>query len=149
MIVGYLGEIPFVTSRDYLVTFDDYQRQGEGRWAKHEIVNNKPVLEFLGPDLEEISFRISLRRDHGIEPEALLKQLRKMRDTGQAVPLVLGSKVIGEAIKTQILKAPYANNVGLWVLTRINESVKHWAGGNLYSVDVDVTISEYAGRATL
>ncbi len=149
MIVGYLGEIPFVTSRDYLVTFDDYQRQSEGRWAKHEIVNNKPILEFLGPDLEEISLKISLRRDHGIEPEMLLKKLRKMRDTGQPIPFVLGSKVIGEAIKTKIIKAPFANNVGLWVLTRISESVKHWAGGNLYSVDVEITLSEYAGRATV
>lgn len=146
MIVGYLGEIPFVASRDYLVTFDDYRRAGDGRWAKHDIVNSKPVLEFLGPDLEEITFKISLRRDHGVEPEVLLKKLREMRDTGKAVPLVLGSKVIGEAIQTKIIKAPYANNVGLWVLTRISESVKHWAGGNIYAVDVDITIQEYAGR---
>lgn len=149
MIVGYLGEIPFVTSRDYLITFDDYQRQGEGRWAKHEVVNNKPMLEFLGPDLEEISLKISLRRDHGINPEELLKKLRMMRDTGQAVPLVLGSKVIGEVVKSKIIKAPFANNIGLWVLTRISESVKHWAGGNIYSVDIEITLSEYAGRATV
>ena len=33
MLVGYMGNIPFITSRRYLMTIDDYERNSEGRWA--------------------------------------------------------------------------------------------------------------------
>ena len=140
MIVGYMGSIPFVTSRKYLQTFDEYQRNSEGRWAKHDIIGQKPVLEFLGPDTEKISMKIQLRRDHGVNPEATLNQLRQMRDTGEAFPLVLGSKVIGR------LPEGTGQEAALWVLKGVTEDVKHWAGGNMYIVDATVTLEEHAGR---
>lgn len=144
MIVGYMGDIMFVTSRNYLMTFDDYARSSEGRWAKHDIIGQKPVLEFLGPDTEKISMKIQLRRDHGVNLENVLKRLREMRDTGETFPLVLGSKVIGNLIKKFVLKQPVTP--GLWVLKGLNEDAKHWAGGNLYIVDATVTLEESPGR---
>ena len=144
MIVGYMGDIMFVTSRQYLITFDDYSRNAEGRWAKHDIIGQKPVLEFLGPDTEKISMKIQLRRDHGVNVETMLRRLREMRDTGEVFPLVLGSKVIGNLIKKYILKQSVTP--GLWVLKGLSEDVKHWAGGNLYIVDATVTLEEYSGR---
>lgn len=146
MIVGYMGSIPFVTSRQYLLTFDDYSRMSEGRWAKHDIIGSKPVLEFLGPDTESITMKIQLRRDHGVSPEKILKQLRSMRDQGEVFPLVIGSKVVGEAIKSLLLKQDIGINTGLWILKNIGETVTHWAGGNIYAVDVSITIEEYSGR---
>lgn len=134
----------FVTSRQYLITFDDYSRNAEGRWAKHDIIGQKPVLEFLGPDTEKISMKIQLRRDHGVNVENMLRRLREMRDTGEAFPLVLGSKVIGNLIKKYIFKQSVTP--GLWVLKGLSEDVKHWAGGNLYIVDATVTLEEYSGR---
>lgn len=146
MIVGYMGSIPFVTSRSYLVTFDDFSRNSEGRWAKHGIIGGKPVLEFLGPDTENISMKIRLRRDHGVNPEDILKKLREMRDTGEVFPLVLGSKVIGDMITSFITKQPFGSNRGLWVLKGISEVVTHWSGGNASYVDATITLEEYAGR---
>ena len=146
MIVGYMGSIPFVTSRKYLQTFDEYQRNSEGRWAKHDIIGQKPVLEFLGPDTEKISMKIQLRRDHGVNPEATLNQLRQMRDTGEAFPMVLGSKVIGNLLKSFWKNSPFGGSSGLWVLKGVTEDVKHWAGGNMYIVDATVTLEEHAGR---
>ena len=146
MIVGYIGKIPFITSREYLLTFDDYERNSEGRWAKHDIVGGKPVLEFLGADTEKISMNIQLRRDHGVSCENILKQLRAMRDSGEAFSLVLGSKVIGDLLQSLILKQPFGSSSGLWVLKGLTENVKHWAGGNLYCVDATVTLEEYSGR---
>ena len=134
----------FVTSRQYLITFDDYSRNAEGRWAKHDIIGQKPVLEFLGPDTEKISMKIQLRRDHGVNVETMLRRLREMRDTGEVFPLVLGSKVIGNLIKKYILKQSVTP--GLWVLKGLSEDVKHWAGGNLYIVNATVTLEEYSGR---
>ena len=146
MIVGYMGDIPFITSRRYLQTFDDYQRNSEGRWAKHNIIGQKPSLEYLGPDTEKISMKISLRRDHGVNPESVLNQLRQMRDTGEVFPLVLGSKVIGNLLTSIWKDSPFGTSTGLWVLKGVTEDVKHWAGGNLYIVDATVTLEEYAER---
>ncbi len=146
MIVGYMGNIPFITSRSYLQTFYDYQRKSEGRWAKHNIIGQKPVIEFLGPDTEEVSMKIQLRRDHGVNPENTLNQLREMRDTGEAFPLVLGSKIIGNLLKRVWKNSPFGTSTGLWVLKSVTEDVKHWAGGNPYIVDATVTLEEYTGR---
>lgn len=144
MIVGYMGDVPFITSRQVLLTFDDFGRNSEGRWAKHELVGQKPVLEFLGPDTEVITMKIMLRRDHGINPEKVLTKLRQMRDTGEVFPLVLGSRVIRNNIKA-LMKKGVAPGAGLWILRSVGESVTHWAGGNPYIVEVSVTLEEYPG----
>ena len=146
MIVGYMGKIPFITSRSYLLTLDDYSKSSEGRWAKHDIVGDKPVLEFLGPNTETISLKIQLRRDHGVNPENVLRQLEEMRDTGEVFSLVLGSKVIGNLIKKWISGQSFGSSSGLWVLKGLSEVVTHWAGGNMYCVDATVTLEEYSGR---
>ena len=146
MIVGYMGSIPFLTSRKYLMTFHDYARNAEGRWAKHEIIGQKPAQEFLGPGSETVTFTITLRRDHGVPIETMLNQMRKMRDTGEVFPLVLGTKVIGSLLKSLIFKTPFNMSNGLWILKKMDEKVAHRAGGNIYVMDVDVTLEEYGGR---
>lgn len=131
MIVGYLGGTPFVTSKQYLYTFDDYNRSSSTRYTKHEIIGKKPVLEYLGPDIEEIGFKIKLRADHGLSPEKELEKLRKYRDQGRVMPLILGGNVVG---KTR------------WVIESISEAVNFWSrSGQIISCDVDIKLKEYNG----
>ena len=47
MYVGSLGSIIFMTSTQVVNTFHDYSRESSGRWAKHEIIGEKPAMEFL------------------------------------------------------------------------------------------------------
>lgn len=130
MQVGSMGGIPFVVSYGKIRTFSDYGRSGSGRWAKHDLIGRKPVMEFLGPDVEKISMKIQLRTDHGINPESELERLRKMRDTGTVFPFILGG-------------APVSNNY--WMLEDIGENVSYWrAGGKILSVTVDITLTEYS-----
>ena len=111
-------------------TFSDYGRSGSGRWAKHDLIGRKPVMEFLGPDVEKVSMKIQLRTDHGINPESELGRLRKMRDTGAVFPFILGG-------------APVSDNY--WLLEDIGENVSYWrAGGKILSVSVDITLTEYS-----
>ena len=111
-------------------TFSDYGRSGSGRWAKHDLIGRKPVMEFLGPDVEKVSMKIQLRTDHGINPESELERLRKMRDTGAVFPFILGG-------------APVSDNY--WLLEDIGENVSYWrAGGKILSVSVDITLTEYS-----
>lgn len=130
MQVGYMGDIPFVVTYGKIRTFSDYGRSGSGRWAKHDLIGRKPVMEFLGPDVEKVSMKIQLRTDHGINPESELERLRKMRDTGAVFPFILGG-------------APVSDNY--WLLDDIGENVSYWrAGGKILSVSVDITLTEYS-----
>ena len=130
MIVGYLGDIPFLSSRYIVRTFDGYQKSASGRWATHDIIGKKPISEFLGPGQEEISFDMTLRTDLGVIPADEIKKLEKLRDTGQAVTLVMGTDVIGDT---------------LWTVDSISSSVTHWgAFGMPIAATVNVTLKEYA-----
>lgn len=130
MQVGSMGDIPFVVTYGKIRTFSDYGRSGSGRWAKHDLIGRKPVMEFLGPDVEKVSMKIQLRTDHGINPESELGRLRKMRDTGAVFPFILGG-------------APVSDNY--WLLEDIWENVSYWrAGGKILSVSVDITLTEYS-----
>lgn len=130
MQVGSMGDIPFVVTYGKIRTFSDYGRSGSGRWAKHDLIGRKPVMEFLGADVEKVSMKIQLRTDHGINPESELGRLRKMRDTGAVFPFILGG-------------APVSDNY--WLLEDIGENVSYWrAGGKILSVSVDITLTEYS-----
>ena len=130
MQVGSMGDIPFVVTYGKIRTFSDYGRSGSGRWAKHDLIGRKPVMELLGPDVEKVSMKIQLRTDHGINPESELGRLRKMRDTGAVFPFILGG-------------APVSDNY--WLLEDIGENVSYWrAGGKILSVSVDITLTEYS-----
>ena len=130
MQVGSMGDIPFVVTYGKIRTFSDYGRSGSGRWAKHDLIGRKPVMEFLGPDVEKVSMKIQLRTDHGINPESELGRLRKMRDTGAVFPFILGG-------------APVSDNY--WLLEDIGVNVSYWrAGGKILSVSVDITLTEYS-----
>ncbi len=131
MLVGFMADIPFIVSSHYIRTFDDYGRSSGGRWAQHDIIGNKPVLEFIGPDVEKISFTMQLRSDYGVSPAKELAKLRKMRDTGKYFPLVIGGKLITD---------------NMWVIESLDESVAFWGKfGGIMSAKVSVTLKEYAG----
>lgn len=130
MQVGSMGDIPFVVTYGKIRTFSDYGRSGSGRWAKHDLIGRKPVMEFLGPDVEKVSMKIQLRTDHGINPESELGRLRKMRDTGAVFPFILGGASVSD---------------NYWLLEDIGENVSYWrAGGKILSVSVDITLTEYS-----
>lgn len=132
MLVGYLGEIPFRVSRNFVRTFSDYGRESSGRWAKHGLIGQKPVLEFLGEDVEKISFKMLLRTDMGVNPEKEVQKLRRLRDNGEVLILILADKPVGK---------------NSWVIESIGESVAFWdAFGNAVSISVDVSLQEYVER---
>lgn len=135
MLVGFMAGVPFMVSKAFVRTFDDYNRNSAGRWAKHELLGQKPVLEFIGPDTEKISFSMHLRTDQGIAPEMELNKLRKLRDKGKTFSLVIGGRPITQ---------------NLWVLESIGETVMHWGrAGSIIAIKVDVTLQEYVGGKKL
>ena len=78
MYIGYMGDIVFVVSPDYMITPMDYERESAGRWTEHDLLMRKPVSQFGGPGLEKLSFSIIL-------------------DTGAVFPLIIGGKPVTQS----------------------------------------------------
>ena len=128
MLVGFLGSIPFRVSRENVLTFDEFSRSAAGRWTEHNIIGSKPLPEFLGASAETITFKIQMRADLGASPETLLMELRKLRDDGTPVPLIINNKLI---------------NSNYWTVQSISEVVNHWGKGYILSATASLTLKEY------
>ena len=129
MYIGYMGDIVFAVSVDYMITPTNYERESEARWAEHGLLLRKPVSQFGGPGLEKLSFDIILDADHGISPAKQLKQLRKMRDTGAVFPLVIGG-------------TPVTQNY--WRLDSIKEGNCYWTpDGQIQQCIASLSLTEY------
>ena len=129
MYIGYMGDIVFVVSENYMITPTNYGRESSARWAEHNLLLRKPVSQFGGPGLEKLSFDIILDSDHGIGPEQQLKKLRKMRDTGAVFPLVIGGR-------------PVTQNY--WRLDSLKEGNCYWTPtGQLQQCIVSLQLTEY------
>lgn len=127
--IGSLGSITFECSSEVFRTIKDYRREVKARYAEHKLIMKTPALEFLGADTGEISFRMIFSASLGVNPKEESARLQKMCTDGEAVPLVLGSEVIGE----------------LWVVESVNESATAWNNkGDILLSEVDVRLKEYS-----
>ena len=119
----------FETSSEKIRTLDGMKRSGSARWATHDIMSNKPVLEFTGPGLEEISFSMRLDATLGINPSTELEVLRDMRDKGEISQLILNGK-------------PITNHK--WIVESLSENWEQIDNsGRLLVATVDVSLKEY------
>lgn len=131
-MVGALGDIVFTVSSDKVRTFDSMSRSGSARLATHELINRKPLVEFLGPGSETISMQISFSVYDGLNPKDEATSLRELRDKGKAVVLILGGQPLGD---------------GLWLVESLNETHKYIDNnGAAHQIDVSVTLREYIAK---
>lgn len=100
MIVGSFGDVVFSVSSFLVRTLDDISISYKSRIAKHEIIGNKPKLEYQGEDLTEITFKMRFDRSFGVDPD---NELRKLEDQkGMACIFFLGDKYYGDFLITSI-----------------------------------------------
>lgn len=131
--IGSLGPVVFVVSPEAIRTFDNLQRSAAGRWADHDRIGQKPLSQFIGPGLDEITFTMQFLASARIDPRKEIDTLHALERSGRAVPLVIGGKGLG---------------VGLWTLRSLNTSfvdVDGW--GNVISGTANITIKEYVVKA--
>jgi phage protein U len=126
-LLGYLGSLVFSVSADNAKTFDALQRGASARWAEHQIHGKKPVLEFIGPDADSLSFTMRLDIAHGVNPLEEIADIREFITTGEVLPLVLGERFIGDFVIKSFDEA--------W--TRID------GRGNVLIADISVTLQEH------
>ena len=99
-------------------------------YAQHERINNKPLLQFLGQNLQQ--FNISLKLHSSFcNPE---EEIRKLKDSAnQATPL-------------RYIKGN-GEYVGVFVISSIESSTEQTSSeGDILSIQVELKLLEYTGK---
>lgn len=94
-MIGAFGEINFLVSDDKIRTFDELTRTVSGRWVDHEILGKKPMTQYIGANLDEISFVMEFNAFYGLDVEYETDRIVKMVREGKAYPLTIGNKGLG------------------------------------------------------
>lgn len=129
-MLGTFGDVTFEVSEERVRSWRDFQRSGKARWASHELVQDKPVLQHVGPDLEEIKFSVRFDVAQGLNPAAEIDKLRKMRDAAEPQTLTIGGHPLGK-----------------FALESLDES-HNWFDnrGGLLGASVSLSLKEYHER---
>lgn len=130
-MVGTLGPVVFEASADKVRTFFDMTRSGEAKYAEHDRIGQKGLLEFRGPGLDQVSFTMSFNVAFGVNPRREIESLRTLRDTGLAETLILAGEPLGDFVVLSIEET--------W--RRIDNR------GNLLVADAAVVVKEYVDGA--
>lgn len=130
MKIGNIGtDIIFETSDSRILTYTGFSRTIKGRWAKHEIIMNKSKSEFLGPDLQSVTFSIDVNATLGVKPRKIIKKIERMVEKGEVETFVLGGRLVGG---------------GKWIIEQASETYNTvMSGGEVMSAKIDLTMTEY------
>lgn len=93
---------------------------------KHNLIGNKPKLQLVGLDLQEISITVELNAMLGVKPRKMEESIRSK--IGDVYPLVIGGRSI----------CPNA------MLTKVSSSYgKVMQNGKVISMQLDLSFTEY------
>lgn len=127
--IGSLGELSFVCSQDKVRTFSELSRDLEARWAQHDVIGKKPVLEYVGPGLMSASLKIRFDVSLGIAPEEGLDRLKRMMENKLYKTLVVGDEILGRFVIESISEErKFHAGDGLCLAAEATISLKEWSG---------------------
>lgn len=127
--IGSFGDIVFSASSFKVLTINNYQRKTKARLATHEVIGQKPVVEFVGPDGEEISFTMQFAAGLGVNPAKEADKVRQMCQQGQTAYFMLGNECVGG---------------NKWLISDVSESTNVIDNqGHILVSKLDVTLKEY------
>lgn len=121
-----LGDIKF----ELITYFNGLNETVSYNYAQHERIENKPILQFLGKNLQEEDIKLNFHRSFCV-PEDEIKKLKDVADTATPLKFIKGN---GEY-------------VGVFIIEEIGQAVEQASSeGDLMSVQVDVRLREYTGK---
>lgn len=128
--LGALGDITFrVSAYNDIYTFEDLSIKAGCRTAQHDIIGEKALTEYLGPELQEISMRIKLCAQWGVNPTKEIEKLVDYCENGTVLSFSVGGSRIGR---------------NKWLITSVDESVKHYDNaGNILTAEANLSMKEY------
>jgi len=128
-MIGTWGPMAFIVSEEEMRSFDGFNRREPARWAKHEVIGQKPRPEFLGPDQGKVSFKMRFDVSRGVNPRVELDKFVKIVRAGEAHQLIIGGKRIG---------------VHKWYMPDTAQDWKYFDNkGNVLVSEITVNLEEY------
>lgn len=127
--IGSLGPIIFEVSSRKVRTFRDLKRTTKARYASHDVIGQKPIVEYIGPDGEEITFVMQFSVALGIDPATETEKLRTLCESGESMYFVLCNQAVGQ---------------NRWVIEEVGESYEAVDNsGRVILSQVEITLKEY------
>ena len=121
-----LGDIEF----ELITYFSGLNESNIFNYAQHERINNKPILQYLGQDLQEEDIKLNFHASFCV-PEDELKKLKNVAKKGEPLKFIKGN---GEY-------------VGVFVITEIVSATEQTSDeGDIIYIQVDLKLQEYAGK---
>ncbi|MGC0151049.1 phage tail protein [Chromobacterium vaccinii] len=113
-----LGDIQFE-----LITYFDGMEVNRGtKYARHEVMDDKPVLQRVGEELDELTIELAFH-DYYCEPEKELKRLEGARMAGKALPLVWGNGVLAGQYVLEKIRITQQSATQLGQVTALSASI--------------------------
>ena len=125
-LIGSLGPCIFRVSSNHVKTFSELTRRVEMRFADHEVINQKPVSEFTGPGLDDVTLSILLDADLGILPIAEMAILRFLAEMGTPNYMQLAGIPLGQ-----------------FTIRSLDETWTYMQGGMAQIIELSLSIREY------
>ena len=134
-MIGAIGSaalddvILFEVSDEKVITIRDFVRRNSVRFAKHDVLLRKPISEYVGPELDQVSFKLILKSELGVNPKDEFNKLIHLQRDGETISLILGKTAFG---------------VYRWRIARLGipfEVIDN--KGNCRSSTVDISLEEY------
>lgn len=97
-VTGLFGTLPFVCSSNIVNTFKDVNRDLATKYARHDVIGRKPVLEWIGEESDRISFKVRFDSSLNSPPESGLLLLKRMLDSHKPQRLLLGPRYMGKFV---------------------------------------------------
>lgn len=128
--LGALGDIAFrVSAYNDIYTFDELSVNASSRTAEHEIIGEKALTEYLGPGLQEISMKIKMCAQWGVNPINEVSKLIEYCESGKVHSFSVGGNKMGK---------------NKWLIKSVAENVKNYDNaGNILSAEVSISLKEY------
>ena len=121
-----LGDIEF----ELITYFSGLNESNTFNYAQHERINNKPILQYLGQDLQEQDIKLNFHASFCV-PEYELKKLKNVAKKGEPLKFIKGN---GEY-------------VGVFVITEIVSATEQTSDeGDIIYIQVDLKLREYTGK---
>lgn len=121
-----LGEIKF----ELITQFNELTETVSYNYAEHERIDNKPLLQFMGKNLQEENIKLNFHTFF-CSPEEEIKKLKEAADEAQPLKFIKGN---GEY-------------VGIFVVEEIGSTTEQTTNdGFLVSIQIEIRLKEYTGK---
>ena len=121
--------IRFEVSPERVLTVSNFIRRNKVRFSESNILLRKPMSQYVGPALDVLDFKIILRAELGVNPQAEFNKLINIQRDGRLVAMIIGRTAFG-AFRWRVdsLGIPYddIDNTGFVRKSEVDISLKEY-----------------------